>query len=60
VCRNLDKRQRKVLHEKNIWRLKSLDLALDAAIDFESWSEAVEFGKSFVEGLKYERFKKFC
>lgn len=52
ICRNLDKKQRKVLHEKNIWRLKTLDLAFDAAIDFESWGEAVEFGKKFVEGLK--------
>jgi hypothetical protein len=52
ICRNLDKRQQKVLHDKNIWRLKTLDLAFDAAIDFESWSEAVEFGKKFVEGLK--------
>jgi hypothetical protein len=52
VCRNLDKRQHRVLHSKNIWRLKTLDLAFDAAIDFESWSEAVEFGTQFVEGLK--------
>jgi len=53
VCRNLDKKQRKVLHDFNIWRLKSLDLALDAAIDFESWEEATEFGKNFARGLKY-------
>lgn len=53
VCRNVDKNQRKVLHEKNIWRLKTLDLAFDAAIDFESWEEAAEFGKKFIEGLKW-------
>lgn len=53
ICRNLDKNQRKVLHAKNIWRLKSLDLGLDAAIDHECWSEAVEFGKGFIEGLKW-------
>lgn len=52
ICRSVDKRQRKVLHERNIWRLKTLDLAFDSAIDFESWSEAVEFGKRFVTGLK--------
>lgn len=39
ICRNVDKRQRKVLHEKNIWRLKTLDLAFDAAIDHEAWSK---------------------
>jgi hypothetical protein len=52
VCRNLDKNQNKVLHARNIWRLKSLDLALDAAIDHECWAEAVEFGKKFIDGLK--------
>lgn len=56
VCRNLDKKQQKVLHDKNIWRLKTLDLAFDAAIDFESWAEAVEFGKKFVEGLKWASY----
>lgn len=52
MCRNLDKNQNKVLHKRNIWRLKSLDLALDASIDHEFFDEAVEFGKKFVDGLK--------
>ena len=52
ICRNLDKRQKKVLHSYNIWRLKTLDLAFDAAIDFESWDEAVVFGNKFIQGLK--------
>lgn len=29
-----------------------MDLGLDAAIDHECWSEAVEFGKKFIDGLK--------
>lgn len=52
VCRHLNKRQTKVLHEKNIWRIKSMDLAFDGAIDFESWDEAIVWGEKFIRGLK--------
>lgn len=46
------KRQTKVLHDKNIWRIKALDLAFDGAIDFESWDEAIVWGEKFIQGLK--------
>jgi [histone H3]-lysine4/36 N-trimethyltransferase SMYD len=52
ICRNLVKKQRGVLHKRNIWHLKTLDLAFEAAIDFEAWEEAVEYGKGFIEGLR--------
>lgn len=52
VCRNLVKNQRGVLHQKNIWHLKTVDLAFEAAIDFEAWEEAVVYGKDFIDGLR--------
>lgn len=52
VCRNLVKKQRGVLHEKNIWHIKTLDMAFEAAIDFEAWEEAVEYGNGFIKGLR--------
>jgi SET and MYND domain-containing protein len=52
VCRNLVKKQTGVLHEKNIWHIKTLDMAFEAAIDFEAWPEAVEYGRRFVKGLR--------
>lgn len=52
VCRNLVKKQRGVLHKRNIWHLKTVDLAFEAAIDFEAWEEAVEYGKDFIDGLR--------
>jgi len=51
MCRNLDKRQQGVLHNNNIYRLKTLDLAFEAAIDHECWEEAIPYGKNFLSGL---------
>lgn len=51
VCLNLDKKQQKVLHPLNIWRIKTLDMAFEAAIDFQRWEEGVAFGKNFIKGL---------
>jgi SET and MYND domain-containing protein len=51
ICRNLVKKQTNVLHDRNIWHLKTLDLAFECAIDFEAWEEAVQYGKKFVKGL---------
>lgn len=51
MCILLDKRQRGVLHDNNVYRLKTLDMALDAAIDFQRWEEAIEFGKALLPGL---------
>ncbi|CAG9810288.1 unnamed protein product [Chironomus riparius] len=53
ICRNLIKKQTGVLHDKNIWHLKTLDLAFESAIDFEAWEEAVGYGKKFVQGLSF-------
>lgn len=51
MCILLDKQQRGVLHANNVYRLKTLDMALDAAIDFQRWEEAIEFGKALMPGL---------
>lgn len=51
LCILLDKRQQGVLHANNVYRLKTLDMAFDVAIDFQRWEEAIQFGKALMPGL---------
>ena len=51
LCILLDKRQQGVLHAHNVYRLKTLDMAFDVAIDFQRWEEAIQFGKALMPGL---------
>ncbi|KAH8286761.1 hypothetical protein KR018_005133, partial [Drosophila ironensis] len=51
VC--LDK-QKGVLHPLNVWHVKTLDSAFEAAINMSKFEEAIEYGKLLLPGvLKY-------
>ncbi|XP_046376194.2 uncharacterized protein LOC124148945 [Haliotis rufescens] len=48
VCKELLGRQR-VLSPFNVYRVKTLDQAMDACIDSQLWEQAVEFGQQTVQ-----------
>lgn len=52
ICNILIKKQAGVLHKNNIWRLKTLDLAFESAIDKEKWDEALEYGHELIPGFR--------
>ena len=52
MCILLERRQRGVLHEKNLYRLKLLDLAFETALNLGRYEDAVDFGKKLLPGLK--------
>ncbi|CAG0915467.1 unnamed protein product [Notodromas monacha] len=52
VCRGVLNRQSKLFHPVNIWRIRTLDAAFDAAINLELWSEALEYGRLSLDGYR--------
>lgn len=52
VCKVLLKKQQDVLHPLNVWHIKTLDAAFEAAIDVGKWPEALEYGKKLLPGFR--------
>ncbi|KAI8125316.1 hypothetical protein FF38_09224 [Lucilia cuprina] len=52
VCKVLMKKQQEVLHPLNVWYIKTLDAAFEAAIDVGKWPEALEYGKKLLPGFR--------
>lgn len=52
VCKLCLAKQKGFLHPLNVWHLKTLDAAFEAAIDVSKWAEALEFGKELVPGFR--------
>ncbi|XP_036339293.1 histone-lysine N-methyltransferase SMYD3 isoform X3 [Rhagoletis pomonella] len=52
VCKLCLAKQKGFVHPLNIWHVKTLDAAFEAAIDVLKWREALEFGKELVVGFR--------
>ncbi|XP_017470648.1 PREDICTED: histone-lysine N-methyltransferase SMYD3 isoform X1 [Rhagoletis zephyria] len=52
VCKLCLAKQKGFIHPLNIWHVKTLDAAFEAAIDVLKWREALEFGKELVVGFR--------
>ncbi|XP_055380486.1 histone-lysine N-methyltransferase SMYD3 isoform X2 [Condylostylus longicornis] len=52
VCKICLDKQNNVLHQLNLWRIKTLDSAFESAIEFNKWADAIEFGSQLVPGFK--------
>lgn len=52
VCSILIRKQIGVLHKLNVFRLKTLDLAFESAIDVGKWDEALEYGVDLIPGFR--------
>lgn len=46
------KKQTNVLHECNVRRVKTLDLAFEACINLERWEEAFKFGRQLLPAFR--------
>lgn len=60
----LIKKQMGVLHKLNVYRLKTLDLAFESAIDVGKWEDALRFGIDLIPGFRCtfsldEKHKRF-
>ena len=54
VCKVLLKKQEEFLHPLNVWFIKTLDAAFEAAIDVGKWPEALQYGKQLLNGFRYD------
>ncbi|XP_077298289.1 SET and MYND domain containing, class 3 isoform X2 [Arctopsyche grandis] len=52
VCRTCLDRQENVLHPLSIYRVQTLDLALDGCIQFQFWDQAVHYANLLLPGFK--------
>lgn len=52
VCSVLIHKQTGILHQMNIYRLKTLDLAFESAIDVGKWDEALRYGNDLLPGFR--------
>lgn len=52
ICSVLIHKQTDVLHRMNIYRLKTLDLAFESAIDVGKWDEALRYGNDLIPGFR--------
>lgn len=52
VCKILLNKQSEFMHPLNVWYIKTLDAAFEAAIDVGKWSEALEYGKKLLPGFR--------
>lgn len=52
ICSVLIHKQTGILHQMNIYRLKTLDLAFESAIDVGKWDEALRYGNDLIPGFR--------
>lgn len=52
VCKVLLGKQEEFMHSLNLWYIKTLDAAFEAAIDVGKWSEALNYGKKLLPGFR--------
>lgn len=52
ICKICLSKQRNILHSLNLWHVKTLDLALESAINVNKWTDALEFGIQLVPGFR--------
>lgn len=46
-------KQKSVFHERNIYRIKLLDLAMESSLNLERWNTALEYGLLLVSSFRY-------
>ncbi|KAH8305325.1 hypothetical protein KR044_005050, partial [Drosophila immigrans] len=51
MCKMCLAKQTGVLHPLNVWHVKTLDAAFEAAIDVGKWSDALAFGQQLLPGF---------
>ncbi|XP_062140263.1 histone-lysine N-methyltransferase SMYD3 [Drosophila sulfurigaster albostrigata] len=51
MCKLCLAKQAGVLHPLNVWHVKTLDAAFEAAIDVGKWSDALTFGQQLLPGF---------
>uniref|UniRef100_A0A1I8MCF8 MYND-type domain-containing protein n=2 Tax=Musca domestica TaxID=7370 RepID=A0A1I8MCF8_MUSDO len=52
VCKVLLNKQEEFMHPLNVWYIKTLDAAFEAAIDVGKWPEAMNYGKKLLPGFR--------
>ncbi|XP_068228426.1 histone-lysine N-methyltransferase set-18-like [Palaemon carinicauda] len=52
-CLEILERQGDVLHPLNVWRVRTLDFAFNAAVHSGCWPLALEYGDKNYEGMRY-------
>uniref|UniRef100_A0A1A9WZC6 MYND-type domain-containing protein n=1 Tax=Glossina brevipalpis TaxID=37001 RepID=A0A1A9WZC6_9MUSC len=52
VCKICLKKQKEFVHPLNVWHVKVLDAAFEAAIAVSKWSEALDYGKQLLPGFR--------
>lgn len=55
VCEICLNKQESLLHPLNVWHVKTLDAAFEAAIKVQKWTTALEYGLRLIPG-----FRKYC
>ncbi|KAM8720971.1 hypothetical protein ACLKA7_006932 [Drosophila subpalustris] len=51
VCKICLEKQTGLLHPLNVWHVKTLDAAFEAAIEVGKWSDALEYGQRLLPGF---------
>ncbi|EDW78250.1 uncharacterized protein Dwil_GK16327 [Drosophila willistoni] len=52
VCKVCLDKQTGVLHPLNVWHVKTLDAAFEAAIEVGKWPEALNYGQQLLQGFR--------
>lgn len=52
MCKVCVGKQTGVLHPLNVWHVKTLDAAFEAAIDVGKWTEALDYGQRLLPGFR--------
>lgn len=52
VCKICLKKHKDFVHSLNVWHVKVLDAAFEAAIAVSKWGEALDYGKQLLPGFR--------
>lgn len=52
VCKVTLSKQEEILHDFNVRKIKTLDLAFEACIDLQRWEDALSYGIKLLPGFR--------
>lgn len=52
VCKMILSKQEELLHNLNVRKIKTLDLAFEACINLQCWDDALKFGTELLPGFR--------
>lgn len=52
VCKMTLSKQERILHNFNVYKIKTLDLAFEACINLQRWDDALKFGTELLPGFR--------